>query len=66
MWPNPATDVLNFATTPDAIRLIDFSGKMILEKKGKTSQLSIEQLPSGIYVVQARYGNVWKTARAIK
>ena len=66
MWPNPATDVLNFATAPDTIRLIDFSGKMILEKKGKTNVLSVEQLHSGIYVVQARYGSVWKTARAIK
>ncbi|MFM2201161.1 MAG: Secretion system C-terminal sorting domain [Bacteroidota bacterium] len=66
MWPNPATDVLNFATAPDAIRLLDFSGKMILEKKGKTNQLSVEQLPSGIYVVQARYEKVWKTARVAK
>ena len=66
MWPNPATDVLNFATAPDAIRMIDFSGKMIFGKKGKTSQLSVDLLPSGIYVVQARYGNVWKTARVIK
>ena len=66
MWPNPATDVLNFATAPDAIRLFDFSGKMILEKKGKTNQLSVEQLPSGVYIVQARYENVWKTARVMK
>jgi hypothetical protein len=66
MWPNPATDVLNFATAPEAIRMIDFSGKMIFEKKGKTSQLSVDLMPSGIYVVQARYGNVWKTARVIK
>ncbi len=66
MWPNPTTDVLNFATAPDAIRLFDFSGKMILEKKGKTNQLSVEQLPSGVYIVQARYENVWKTARVMK
>ena len=66
IWPNPATDVLNFATAPDAIRLLDFSGKMILEKKGKTNQLSVEQLPSGIYVVQARYENGSKTARVIR
>jgi hypothetical protein len=66
MWPNPATDVLNFATAPEAIRMIDFSGKLIFEKRGKTNQLSVEQLPSGIYVIQARYGDVWRTARVAK
>jgi len=66
MWPNPATNVLNFATAPDAIRLMDFSGKLITEKTRKTNQLSVEQLPSGIYIVQARYGEVWRTARVAK
>jgi hypothetical protein len=66
IWPNPVTDVLNFANAPGAIRLIDFSGKLIFEKNGKTNQLPLEQLPSGIYLVQARYGKVWKTARVIK
>ena len=66
LWPNPATDVLNFATAPDAIRLMDFSGKLITEKTRKTNQLSVEQLRSGIYIVQARYGDVWRTARIAK
>ena len=66
LWPNPATDVLNFATAPDAIRLMDFSGKLITEKTRKTNLLSVEQLPSGIYIVQARYGEVWRTARVAK
>ena len=66
MWPNPVTNVLNFATAPDAIRLMDFSGKLITEKTRKTNQLSVEQLPSGIYIVQARYGEVWRTARVAK
>ena len=66
LWPNPATEVLNFATAPDAIRLMDFSGKLITEKTRKTNQLSVEQLPSGIYIVQARYGEVWRMARVAK
>jgi hypothetical protein len=66
MWPNPVTNVLNFATAPDAIRLMDFSGKLITQKTRKTNQLSVEQLPSGIYIVQARYGEVWRTARVAK
>jgi hypothetical protein len=66
VWPNPATDVLHFATAPDAIRLIDFSGKLIFEKTVKTERLELEHLPSGIYAIQARYGNVWKTARVMK
>jgi hypothetical protein len=65
IWPNPATDVLNFASAPDALRLIDFSGNMIFEKSEKTDKLSIQQIPAGIYLVQARYGNVWKIARLI-
>ncbi len=66
VWPNPITDVLHFATAPDAIRLIDFSGKLIFEKTVKTERLALEHLPAGIYAVQARYGNVWKTARVMK
>jgi hypothetical protein len=65
-WPNPATDVLNFTEAPEAIRVLDYSGKLVLENKGKTTQLSIEQLPSGIYVIQARYGDIWRTARVAK
>ena len=66
IWPNPATDVLNFTTAPDAVTLLDLSGKTIIEHPGKTRQLSVEQVPSGIYIVQARYGDVWKTARVAK
>jgi hypothetical protein len=66
MWPNPATDVLNFATAPDALTLLDLSGKIIVEYTGKTKQLSVERLPSGIYILQARYGQVWRTARVAK
>ena len=66
LWPNPATDVLNFATAPDALMLLDLSGKSIVEYTGKTKQLSVERLPSGIYILQARYGQVWRTARVAK
>jgi hypothetical protein len=66
MWPNPVTNVLNFATAPDALMLLDLSGKSIVEYTGKTKQLSVERLPSGIYILQARYGQVWRTARVAK
>jgi hypothetical protein len=66
LWPNPATDVLNFDTAPDALMLLDLSGKSIVEYTGKTKQLSVERLPSGIYILQARYGQVWRTARVAK
>jgi hypothetical protein len=66
LWPNPATDVLNFATAPDALMLLDLSGKSIVEYTGKTKQLSVERLPSGIYILQARYGQVWRTACVAK
>ncbi len=66
IWPNPATDVLNFATAPDSVELLDLSGKTIVEHSGKNRQLSVEQLPSGIYIVQARYGDVSKTVRVVK
>jgi hypothetical protein len=66
VWPNPATDVLNFATAPDALTLLDLSGKSIVEYTGKTKQLSVERLPSGIYILQARYGQVWRTACVAK
>jgi hypothetical protein len=46
--------------------LLDLSGKIIVEYTGKTKQLSVERLPSGIYILQARYGQVWRTARVAK
>jgi hypothetical protein len=66
VWPNPASDMLNFAVAPDAIRLLDYSGKIIEEHTRKTSRISIEHLPLGMYLIQGRYGEEWKTSRVMK
>jgi len=65
-WPNPVTDVLNFAHAPDAICLLDLNGKIVIEQTEKISQLSLSQLPAGIYVLHARFGDNYQTSRIAK
>jgi hypothetical protein len=65
-WPNPATDVLNFNTAPDAIRLLDLNGKIVFEQTEKTKQHIIEPLPAGIYVLHAQFGDTYQTSRIAK
>ena len=66
LWPNPATDVLNFTVAPDEVILVDISGKVIEKYTEKKSQLSIEEIPSGLYLVQVRYGYRWRVAHLVK
>jgi hypothetical protein len=53
--PNPANDVLNIEVEIEdnwQVRIIDFSGKLVLQNHQLTSnQLNINYLPKGIYLV---------------
>jgi hypothetical protein len=66
VWPNPATDVLNFAAAPDAIRILDLNGKIVLEQTVKARHVTIEQLPAGIYVLHAQFGGTYQTSKIAK
>ena len=57
IYPNPAKDIVNIDSelAIDAIRLFDFTGKMVLDKtydSEKTVEVSLEGLPKGVYIVE--------------
>jgi hypothetical protein len=68
VYPNPFKDLIN-VKSPETTRSIlvrDISGKLLLSKENST-QLSTENLPSGIYLVQVlRSNGAIETHRLIK
>lgn len=65
-WPNPTTDFLYFESPADASRVLNVSGKTVFASNTRTSTLSLEQLADGVYIVQARHGEKWTSARFVK
>ena len=49
--PNPATELVQIRTTHPlaSVELFDATGKLILRRAGTISQLSVEDLPQGLY-----------------
>lgn len=62
IYPNPANSVLNIvmpaATTAQTIRILDVTGKMVIQKTGvkRTVSLDISSLPNGLYYLQFAEG----------
>lgn len=61
IFPNPAKTVLNLQTKDnikiDKVYLTDLSGKILLAQIQNTSQLNIENLSVGVYIVQVYSGS---------
>ncbi|MBL7740853.1 MAG: T9SS type A sorting domain-containing protein [Chitinophagaceae bacterium] len=61
IWPNPVTDHLNIQTPVawGSIEIYDANGKMIWKKviSSTIQSVPLQNLPSGVYVIQVRYGN---------
>lgn len=61
VFPNPAKTVLNLQTKDnikiDKVYLTDLSGKIIIEQIQNTSQLNVENLSIGVYIVKVYSGN---------
>lgn len=58
VYPNPATAFLNIhvdnpSVIFDKVRITDLYGKIVFEKKENITQINIENLASGLYVIQA-------------
>ena len=61
MYPNPANEVLRFEIRDRrienfSVHILDLHGRELLSKKSQseTQELSIEHLPSGVYVAEIR------------
>ena len=55
IYPNPTTTILNISNNKlpiDKIIITDMLGKKILEQNGKTSQLDVQELQQGMYILR--------------
>lgn len=61
VFPNPATSLVNLnisnAVTVDKVVVIDITGKTVLQQNQNTTQVNVEKLAAGLYIIEANYGN---------
>lgn len=69
VYPNPTTDFLNIQndanTAIDKITITDVSGKKVLEQS-YTTQVNVQNLPKGMYVLEVFTGQNKETRKFIK
>jgi PKD repeat protein len=74
VYPNPAgqyliVDCMRINRAPDNIRLLDVSGRPVLEKYGMTgltTVVSLEEIPAGAYLLEVRAGTSVKRQIVIR
>lgn len=72
VFPNPATNYIQVKSSSEApilqLQIVDALGKKMMEINNPTAQqiISIENLATGIYILQARTQNGWSSARWVK
>ena len=57
LFPNPVEDVLNISFrngTLDSVKIIDFNGKILFEKSEHLEQVQLQDLASGVYLIQIK------------
>ncbi|MCZ8296584.1 GEVED domain-containing protein [Flavobacterium sp.] len=65
IYPNPSQNVVNIESKNnliiESIKIVDLSGKIIIEKNQYTNQVDIENLSNGMYIVEvASEGRIYK------
>ena len=53
-YPNPATANLYFSEELSDLKITDMSGKQVFSIKGKTKNISVENLPKGNYLISGK------------
>ncbi len=70
VYPNPTQNLLNIQSNEpiENIVIFNFYGQEVLKlnEVGEQSQISLENLPQGIYLMQASWNDHQKTVRVIK
>jgi len=68
LYPNPATNKIQFSVPLDAIHIYDVTGKLIKEFKNYTASesVSIEALKSGLYFVKVQQNGNLQTIKLLK
>lgn len=61
IFPNPTTSMVNLAisnaVTIDKVVVIDATGKTVLQQNQNTTQVNVEKLGAGLYIIEAFSGN---------
>ena len=65
IYPNPSQNVVNIESKNnliiESVKIVDLSGKLIIEKNQNTNQVDIENLSNGMYIVEvASEGRIYK------
>ena len=70
IFPNPTTSVLNLnfsnEITIDKIMVIDMSGKIVLQQNQNFTQIDVEELAKGLYIIEVYSKNEKLTRKFIK
>ena len=53
-YPNPTKSILNFSQELSEIKILDMNGKLISQKNEKSKNISLENLPKGIYIINGK------------
>jgi CotH kinase protein/Lamin Tail Domain/Secretion system C-terminal sorting domain len=57
IYPNPTSEIIYFSKAQEKINLFDATGRL-LRSYGKTTQLIVSDLPSGVYHLEATDGRI--------
>lgn len=70
LFPNPTSLVLNLnfseAVTIDKVVVVDITGKTVLHQNQNSSQINVEKLAKGLYIIEAYSGNKKLTSKFVK
>jgi len=69
VFPNPTASTLNINSSNNAIDKIvvfDAAGKTVLQQEGSATQLNVEKLATGLYIIEAYSGNAKFTSKFLK
>ncbi|MBL7745592.1 MAG: T9SS type A sorting domain-containing protein, partial [Chitinophagaceae bacterium] len=70
IWPNPVTNYLNIQTpfAEGSIEIYGANGKMVWKKviSNTINSVAVQNLPAGVYMIQARSGNDKLTEKFVK
>lgn len=56
IYPNPSKNIIHFTTPQKDIRIYNIQGSLVTEYKNETILISVDYLPSGVYVVKTNNG----------
>ncbi|MCD4792525.1 MAG: PKD domain-containing protein [Bacteroidales bacterium] len=68
VYPNPANDRLTIICSNEKAKLqiYDITGRLVLEEKNANSEINIERLPAGLYLLKIIDKNISGTVKFIK